>query len=221
MAKPRLNLPEIESSLRAVQRDFARINATLDSPRDPLRDEVLDNLLAGYEYVDALLAAEVDPFALGNSKHLLQLNYLVLCGTRDLVYEECARHVRETEQRYYDDTNPGGARAFMNAMADQRGKGVWRRAAGAYIQMLSAPQLFIEGNHRTGALVMSCLLCREGHPPFVLTVGNAKAYFDPSTVVKGCRKRSLHALMAIPKLRKCLAKLIEKEADRRFLAPVR
>ena len=86
MPKTRLDLSAIEASLRAVQRDFARINASLDTPRDPLRDVVVDNLLAGYEYVGSLLAADIDPLARGNSKHLLQLNLLVLCGTSELAY---------------------------------------------------------------------------------------------------------------------------------------
>jgi hypothetical protein len=44
-----------------------------------------------------------------------------------------------------------------------------RRAAEVYIYILSEPQLFIAGNHRTGALVLSYILAREGRPPFVLT----------------------------------------------------
>ena len=213
----RFDLAAIERALRAVQRDFDRINATLDTPRDPLSDRVIANLLAGYAYLDTLLADGRHPLTLGNSRDLLQLNHLVLCGTDEADIQDSAKHLAETAARFYDTAGPGGIGELMSTLAAYRDEPVWRRAARAYIQVMSRPQLFIEGNHRTGALVMSCLLCREGHPPFVLTVGNAKAYFDPSSVVKGCRKRSFHALMAIPKLRKCLAKLIENEADRRFL----
>jgi hypothetical protein len=49
----------------------------------------------------------------------------------------------------------------------------WKRAAGVYVRTLSEPELFIEGNHRSGALVMSYILAREGYPPFVLTAENA------------------------------------------------
>jgi len=45
-------------------------------------------------------------------------------------------------------------------------------------------------SHRTGVLVMSYILAREGRPPFVLTVENAKAYFDPSTLIIKTRKHS-------------------------------
>lgn len=217
LAAVRLDLSAIESSLREVQRDFGRVNETLDVPRDPLGDDVLDNLMAGYEYLDSLLAAGVDAFAMGSSRHLLQLNNLVLCGTGDVAYEDCSPHLVETERRFYDDRSPGGVRALMNHVAEHKQDPVWRRAAGLYIQVLSRPQLFIEGNHRTGALIMSQLLLQSGKPPFVLTVDNAKAYFDPSSLAKDCKKRSIVALLEIPKLRKRLAALFKDTADTRYL----
>lgn len=212
-----LDLTAIEAALRDVQRDFAHINASLDTPRDVLGDEVLANLLAAYGYLGRLLEDGIDPLARGNSRHLLKLNLLVLFGERPPASQEGEAQVRETERRFYDDSSPGSLRALVNWLADHAGDNVWRRAAGAYIQVLSAPQLFLEGNHRTGALIASALLCGAGQPPFVLTVGNAKAWFDPSSLVKGCRKRSLKALLAIPKLRKRLAKVLRDEANPRFL----
>src|SRR5262249_14976426 len=77
----RINLPALEASLRRVQRDFAGINERLGAHRDPLDDAVIGNMMAGYAMVDALVADGVDLFALGNSKLLLELNTLVLCGT--------------------------------------------------------------------------------------------------------------------------------------------
>jgi len=217
MPTQRLNLSAIEASLRAVQAHFDEINATLATPRDPLQDDVLTNLLAGYEYLDFLLFNDIDLLARGSSHHLLRLNFLVLIGAQDPAKGDWAGATRQTERRFYDDASRGGVRALMNYAAEHKGDGIWKRAAGVYIHILSEPQLFIEGNHRTGALVMSQVLVREGKPPFVLTERNAKAYFDPSSLVKGCRKRSLRALLEIPKLRKRLAKLIEDEADQGFL----
>lgn len=214
----RLDLAAIEGSLRAVQRDFERINATLDTPRDPLSDQVITNLMTGYAYLDTLLAQNHDPLTLGNSKDLLQLNHLVLCGTDPSIILAYAKHMQETDRRFYDVSSPGGVGELMNTLAAHRDEPVWRRAARAYIHVMSRPQLFIEGNHRTGALIMSALLTWAGKPPFVLTVKNAKAYFDPSTLAKDSRKRSMRLFLRQPKLSKRLAALLKDDADRGFLA---
>jgi hypothetical protein len=214
---PRLDLAAIERSLRLVQDDFEAVNATLDTPRDPLSDEVVSNLMLGYGHVNRLLSVGIDPLTRGNTAQLLKLSKLVLCGTGETHYETCAPHIVETERRFYDDRNPGGVRALMGYMADHKEASAWQRAAGAYIHILSQPQLFIEGNHRAGALVMSYVLAREGKPPFVLTVGNAKAYFDPSSLAKVCKKRSVRALFEMPKLRKRFAALLKDTANREFL----
>jgi hypothetical protein len=94
---------------------------------------------------------------------------------------------------------------------------VWRRAAGVYIYILSEPQSFIEGNHRTGALVLSYILAREGRPPFVLTAENAKAYLDPSTLITETRKHSLVALFRIPKIKRYFAKFVKEQSDQNYL----
>jgi hypothetical protein len=77
----RLNLTALEKTLRCLQQDFDRINHSLSSRRDPLDDRVIENMMAGYAFVDTLIGDGIDLFALGSSKHLLELNTLVLCGT--------------------------------------------------------------------------------------------------------------------------------------------
>ena len=86
-----------------------------------------------------------------------------------------------------------------------------------YVRMLSKPQLFIEGNHRTGALVMSSILLRDGQPPFVLSVENAAAYFEPSAVIRDIHKHSPGSLFRAPGIRRRLAALLREHADSRYL----
>ena len=57
----RLDLKAIEQSLRDVQREFPKINERLQSRRDPMTDDVLDNMLAGYTFVDQAVADGIDP----------------------------------------------------------------------------------------------------------------------------------------------------------------
>lgn len=213
MAKAkRLNLSAIETSLRAVQADFEQINATLDTPRDPLSDEVLGRMLFGYRLVDAYLADAVDLFAFGNSALLLELNIRVLCGLDASLRAECASQIEATKEHFYANTD-GGVASLVSWVHGLNGAPVHRRAASTYIHILSQPQLFIEGNHRTGSLVMSWMLARAGKPPFVLSVDNAKAYFDPSALVKSSRKHSLRMLLNRPKLVKRFAELLKDDAE--------
>jgi hypothetical protein len=214
----RLNLSAIEASLRAVQQDFVRLNATLSTPRDPFSDEVLANLLAGYACVDDAIAQGLDLFALGNSRRLLELNIRVLCGPGEKARRAAASHIAATERRFYEQPG-GGIRDLMHWLSVHTKDPVWRRAAGAYVRILSQPQLYLEGNHRTGALIMSYILARDGRPPFVLTLDNAKAYFDPSALVKGTKKRGVAELTRLPKLKKRFAKLLEAQSDDAYLLP--
>ncbi len=209
----RLNLDAIETSLRDVQAHFSDINKTLSTPRDPLSDFVLERLMWGYRRVDALLDAGVDPFAPGSSEQILNLNLLVLCGNDRSQREECAQLVEATTQRYYTQGD-GGIESLVDWVRSMNAESVWRHAASAYIHLLSQPQLFIEGNHRTGALIMSWMLARAGKPPFVLSVDNAKAYFDPSTVTKNARKHTLRMMLERPKLVKRFADLLKKESEK-------
>lgn len=209
----RLNLDTIEASLRAVQADFGRINATLDTPRDPLSDEVLARMLLGYEQVDSYLARGVDLFAPGNSALILELNLRVLCGLDPSLRAECKSQMKATEERFYAKRD-GGLESLVAWVQGLNGASAHRRAASTYIHILSQPQLFIEGNHRAGCLVMSWMLANAGMPPFVLSVENAKAYFDPSALVKNARKHSLRMLLERPKLVKRFADLLKDDAEK-------
>jgi hypothetical protein len=86
-----------------------------------------------------------------------------------------------------------------------------------YRRILSKPQLFIEGDHRTGAPAMSYILAREGRPPLVLTAENDIAFLDPSTLITETRKDSLVALFRIPKITRYFAKFLQEQADQTYL----
>ena len=216
MATARLDLAAIERSLRAVQRDFARINIQLKVRRDPMGEEIVGRMLAGYELVDGYLAKGIDLFGYGNSKLWLELNTMVLCGSDEARRRDVAAHIAATERRFYDE-HGGGIGSIVDWHARHRRESPWLKAAGVYVRVLSEPQLFIEGNHRTGALVMSYLLARDGKPPFVLSVDNAVAYFDPSSVIKHTRKTTFALLVQIPRIKKTFAAFLKAQSDRRLL----
>lgn len=212
----RLDLAAIEASLRRVQQDFARINDGLQSQRDGLDGNVVENLMSGYAYVDHLIGTGVPLFAVGYSKEWLEINRLVLCGNNEASRREYARHLQATEQRFYEQRE-GGIRDLVEWYEDHRKATVWQRAAGVYIRMLSKPQLFIEGNHRCGALIISYLLASEGKPPFVLSPENAKAYFDPSTLITSTDKKSLGMLFRLPLMKRRFAAFLAGQSRDDYL----
>ena len=210
-ARRRVNLAMVEASLRRTQDAVGRLEG-----RDVLDDRVLENMVSGYAYVDALVGARIDPFALGHLKHLLELNCLVLCGNSPERRASYAGHLQATEHRFYGD-GVGGVRDLVEWLADHPDGPPCERAAGAYGMILGWPQLFIEGNHRTGVLAMSCVLRREDRPPFVLTPENAKTYFEISAGIHDIAKDSPPGRLRLATLTARLARLLADDADRHYL----
>lgn len=219
MFQHRLNLGGIERALRDVQRAFPDINERLNAKRDPMSDRIVENMLAGYAFVDRLLAERIDVLKMGQLSHLLELDHIVLCGVDPEERRHSHRHMAATERHFYETEN-GGVRDLVEWLERHPERSPWRRAAGAYVRILSEPQLFIEGNHRVGALIMSYLLARDGAPPFVLTPVNAEAYFRPSTLIRVTRKDSFSALWKLRKLVKEFAAFLERVSDPSLLIDI-
>ncbi|MDQ7832706.1 MAG: hypothetical protein RDU30_13305 [Desulfovibrionaceae bacterium] len=208
----RLNLEEIQASLFAVQRDFSRISEEMLMRREPLDNRIIDNLLAGYAYVDQLLEEGVDLFSLKGSDHILELNHIVLCGLDERVRLEFGSHILETRKRFSQ-----GIGQILSWYERKKSKSPYKRAAGVYVLGVSQPQLFLEGNHRTGSLVASYILVKDGKPPFVLTRENALAYFNPSTLIKyKHKKKFLDMQYFLKKYMGYFADFLEETLDKRF-----
>ena len=214
----RLDLAAIRRGLLDVQAAFPEINARLEMKREAMSDRVLAFMMEGYAQVDRLLADRVDALAMGHLSELLELNHRVLCGADPEERRHVHRHLDATERAFWDDER-GGIRDVREWYERNRQTSMWRRAAGVYVRILSEPQLFIEGNHRTGALIMSYLLAREGAPPFVLTVDNATAYFRPSTLIRRTRKSAPSSLWRIPHLIGTFAEYLRTNMRGEFLLP--
>src|SRR5215831_11379614 len=212
----RLDLKAIEQSLRDVQREFPKINERLHSRRDPMTDDVLDNMLAGYAFVDQAVADGLDLFTMRHAPALLELNHIVLCGLNEQVRQEYQTHIEAAAQRFYEQEE-FNIDDILRWYYRHENESAWKHAAGVYVRILSQPQLYIEGNHRTGALIMSYILMRDGKAPFVLTVDNAKSYFDPSTLIKETKKTAATMLMKLPRLKKLFAAFLREQSHTAYL----
>jgi hypothetical protein len=215
-AKYKIDIDAVEASLRAVQADFEQINESLHMRREPLRDQIVVNMLDGYRYLNDLIGEEVSLLSRQGLPHFLELNHIVLCGVDLRTRQDFRGHIQATSERFY------GQKEFsikhLRKWADgHKNVSPWKRAAGAYVLHVSQPQLFFEGNHRTGALLMSSILVRHGKPPFVLTVDNAKGYFDPSSLIKLTKKDYMGKYYKLPKIKKKFADFLEGQANHKLL----
>ena len=212
-----INLCAIDASLRKLQRVFPEVNQKLFDRRDSLDDDVIERMLKGYALVDRFVTDRTDMFAMGQLSHWLQLNAVALCGDRADASERYRGLLQATETRFYEERD-GGIRDVMDWYALNQNKSVWYKAAGVYNRILSEPQLFIEGNHRTGALIISYILVREGQPPFVLTENNAQGFFDPSSVIRKVKKRNLIEQLKFRRLTRAFSDFLEAQSNFAFLA---
>ncbi|KAG1647685.1 hypothetical protein GQR58_030414 [Nymphon striatum] len=214
--RQKLNIKAIRSSLTDTQKNFKKINATLKVARKAPSDEVIENVVAGYAKIDEYLSNGTDLFKLGNSHLILELNHIVLYHSANISFEEDKSQFKATKKHFYD-AKDGGIGALMEWLDMHRRSNIWQRAAGLFTHVLSQPQLFIEGNHRTGSLMMSYLLMKEGRSPFVLSYENAKHFFEPAELVKKRRKKVLlDELIYLPKQTRKFAKLLKNEQTKQY-----
>jgi hypothetical protein len=216
MGKHRLNLKAIEQSLLQVQREFPKINEALRSRRDSMTDVVIDNMMVGYAFVDWAVADDTDLLDSRYVAGLLELNHIVLCGRDPNERREHRKHIQATTEHFYEQEE-FNINDILQWCRKHKDESSWKRAAGVYVRILSQPQLYIEGNHRTGALIMSYILARDGNPPFVLTVENARGYFDPSSLIKETTKTAATLLMKLPGMKKRFARFLEDQAHEQYL----
>jgi hypothetical protein len=83
--------------------------------------------------------------------------------------------------------------------------------------VLSHPQLYQEGNHRTGSLIASGIPLQSGCPPFVLTRQNAIAYFNPSSDIKFTDKRTIRGKLRLPKYRRQFRDFLQQNVSAKFV----
>jgi len=211
----RLHLGRIADELRDVQRHFPAINAALNLRRDDFSDTVRQNMLTAYEYLDAVVAEDLDLFSNEGLEALLQLNHLVLLGRG---YDPLAfgRHIAATRHQFFDNFREY-VKPIRRWYRNHETENPYKIASQVYVGVLSQPQLFQEGNHRTGSLIASGILLQNGCPPFVLTRQNAVAYFNPSSEIKFSDKRTIRGKLRLPKYQREFREFLEQNVNQAYV----
>ena len=205
----------IEASLRAFQSDFGRINPRLSLHREPFTDDLLANMLSAYAFLNEALAKGFHIMTPAGQHALLEMNHLVLCGTEPKTRFEYHNHVLKTRTRFHERI--GRIRKWFRKR--QHKDDAFALAAALYSLAVSQPQLFIEGNHRTGNLLVNFVLISAGQSPFVVRAGNAVEYFELSGEMKlaGHGDNPHPTRSQLTRWRKQFAALLRSEADETYL----
>jgi hypothetical protein len=201
--------------LHDVQRHFAAINALLTCRRDEFTDMVRQNMVAAYEYLDAIVQDNLDLFSDDGLEALLQLNHLVLLG-RGYDRREFGRHIDMTRQQFFDNFHRY-VKPIRRWYRKHQTENPYKVAAQVYVGCLSQPQLYQEGNHRTGSLIASGILLQNGCPPFVLTRQNAVAYFNPSSEIKFTDKRTVRGKLRLPKYQRAFREFLRRNVNETYV----
>lgn len=212
----RLDLEAIEAALAALGAAEASERLSAELAEEPLVDDALRRLMSGYRYVDELLAARNDIFRYGESRHILELNHLVLCGASPERRLQFQKHLRETERRFYERP---GIDDFMEWYKRNRGRAPRALASGIFLRVLSAPQLFIEGNSRTATLLVSYALARAGQAPLVVTECSFRTYVEMVERCVGVDRTTFSSLFTAATVGYRLNLFLAQNCEERFLAP--
>ncbi len=200
----RLDLPAIERALREVQSRFIQFSQHFTEPRDPLADEVLNNVLEGYALVDEYVARGVELFDLKQVYLMLEINATVLCGPDPARRLEYAQHLAATEAHFFNNIE-GASRICTTCIVP-----ITATRSGSAQQA----SMYAFSANRSGALIVSYLLMCAGLPPFVLTLENAEGYFNPSSVIRNSAKHGVKALYELPKIRKKVRSVFRRAGTR-------
>ncbi|MBV9230317.1 MAG: hypothetical protein JOZ18_13470 [Chloroflexi bacterium] len=216
----KLDLAEIDSSLKMVEMHWKEIDDELElqgiGRKDtPFNATIRMRMMSAFEYLDTLLAQQIPPFSSESIAHMLLLNQRVHYGTDQQLIAEYATALEATAEKFYQHIEP--IQQWYERHT-QRGDHPLKVAAEIYVSILGYPQLYIEGNHRTGSLIADWISVYHGFPPFVLSVDNAIAYFAPSAEIKSFADKSTWRGRArLPKYRKSFLHFWERHVDSRYL----
>lgn len=207
------DLEKIESALEGFRKDFPAINARLETKRETFTPEMRDNILAAYAFLNQLLERRIDLFLPSGLHHLLELNHIVLCGTDPNRRREYFHHLNETRKKFLRRIE----KIKKWVIEHRSDTDPFKLAAGFYAKSLSKPQLFLEGNHRTGNIVLNYLLSSKHVPPFILTRETAMEYLDLSAHIKFTDSENhLESTFKMPNRQKRFAEFLQRTVNEAF-----
>lgn len=206
-------LSAIEKSLKIFKKEFPKINDRLAMRRETFTDQMISQILDAYDFLNSLLKKEINLFTPAGLYALLEMNHIVLCGIEQETRMQYYQHLAETRNIFLMRIKPIKEWVIRKNNAGDP----YKLAAGFYSRMLSRPQLFLEGNHRTGNILLNYLLLSKRVPPFIVSAENAHMYLDVSGDIKFAEKGNLDTALRMPGHRKRFQTFLREHADLSFI----
>ncbi|QQR68776.1 MAG: hypothetical protein IPI58_08030 [Alphaproteobacteria bacterium] len=173
------DIDKIEQNYRLVMENFERINRQTNCSRDVFGEEIAGNLLCGYDWINRRLAKNRHEFL--SLDELLEINMIVHLGNAPSKRAEYGAFVNETGDKLCKYA-PSLLKWYRRH--EKKAEDPYKIAAGLYVRVLARPQLYLDGNHRTGSLIANCYLLMKGENPFIMTPHNAVEFLDLASDIK-------------------------------------
>ena len=218
----RLNLNEINNSLTEVEKNWPDIEkqleeAEVDAREYPFTELIRLRMMFAYEYLDYLLSIQEEPFANDEVERMLFINQRVLYGMDLKLIRERKGAIELNAERYYQQRKPL-ANWYNNHKRYAKRRNNLKLPGQVYVSTLREPQLFLEGNHRSGSIIASWVSIYHGEAPFILSPENAVAYFQPSREIEGFDNLMLkRGRKGLPKYNKSFMTFWKNNIDPKYL----
>ncbi len=217
----RPDLKRIEESYSMVLKEWKNLDDELDlrniGRKDTPFDELLmENMLIAWDYMDYFIKKKnYDLISTRGGQDMLEINHRVHYGMNTQLRDEYQKAIAATTEKFSSRIEP--IRIYFRKKNLSK-TSVNKVAAEIYIAILGMPQLYIEGNHRSGSIIASWINLVNKKPPFVLTVDNAMAFFKPAQEIKKFNKNSVwRSLTKLPKYKKEFKKFWKNYCDMQFV----
>ncbi len=214
MSRRLFHIESIKTALKDFQSAFPDINNKLAMRREDVSNVMVDQIVDAYVFLNDLLEKDIDIFTPAGLHSLLEMNHIVLCGTDPEERMNYYHHINETRNRFLKGIKP--IRKWVLDNIEKTNP--WKLATGFYSLILSQPQLFLEGNHRTGNILLNYLLVSKGASPYIITPETAIEYLDISGDIKFTNKdNTWGSNISLPGHRKRFIAMLKEQTNSRFL----
>jgi hypothetical protein len=202
----RPDLKQIEASYERILKDWHKIDDSLELNKVGRKDHPFDkplmqNMLLAWDYIDYFIKKKnYSLLSIEGGSDMLEINHRVHYGVNSSLRHEYNKAMDATTEKFSKQVVP--IRKYFRKKS-KLGTSKYHVAAEIFIAIIGMPQLYIEGNHRSGSIIASWVNLINEKPPFVLTSENAIAFFKPAQKIKKFNKKSLwRSMTKLPKYKK-------------------